>query len=74
MIVKDTLPATPGSPLNQKYLDLSNEEFEEVKQIMERLRVIFEAQSISMRQTEYSITDHSCFVIEIYNSPLGKKL
>lgn len=74
MIVRDTLPDTPCSPLNQKYLDLSQEEKEEVKQIIERLGVIFGADSVGFRQTEYSITSHNYFVIEINNSPLGKGL
>lgn len=74
MIVKDTLPDAVGSPLNKKYYDLSKEEIEEIKQIIERLRVIFLADSVDMRQTELSISDYNCYVIEINNSPLGKIL
>jgi len=74
MIIRDTLPDALGSPLNRKYYDLSNEEIEEIKQIIERLRIIFLADSVGMRQTELSISEHNCYVIEINNSPLGKIL
>lgn len=73
MIVKDTLPNATGSPLNQKYLDLSQEEKEEVKQIIDRLRIIFEATSVDMRMTECSLNSAS-YVIEINDSPIGKVL
>ena len=73
MIVKDTLPDATGSPLNQKYLCLSQEEIEEVKQIIERLRIIFQAESTSMRVTEFSMSSCS-YEIEITNSPIGKVL
>lgn len=74
MIIKDTLPYATGSPLNQKYYDLSKEEVEEVRHIIERLQDIFLADSVSMRQTELSISNYNCYVIEITNSPMGKIL
>lgn len=74
MIIKDTLPDAVGSPLNHKYYDLSEEEVEEVKHIIERLRDIFLADSVDMRQTELSISKYNCYVIEITNSPIGEIL
>lgn len=73
MIIKDTLPDATGSPLNRKYKDLSNEEIEEVKQIIDRLRMIFEAASVDMRMTECSLNSAS-YVIEINDSPIGEGL
>ena len=73
MIVKDTLPNATGSPLNQKYLCLSQEDKKEVKQMLERLRIIFEAESVGMRIDECSLNSAS-YVIEITNSPIGKVL
>lgn len=74
MIIKDTLPDAVGSPFNKKYYDLSEEEVEELKHIIERLRNIFLADSVGMRQTERSISKFNCYVIEITNSPIGEIL
>ena len=73
MIIKDTLPNATGSPLNQKYLDLSQEETEEVKRIIERLKNIFEAKSVNMRMTECSL-HYASYIIEITDSPIGQVL
>ena len=73
MIVKDTLPDATGSPLNRKYFDLSQEEMKEVKQIIDRLQIIFAATSVDMRMTECCLNSAS-YVIEIFDSPIGNGL
>ena len=71
MITKDTLPDATGSPLNHKYLDLSDEEKERLKYLLEELRIMFNADNVTLVQTEVSISKYNCYKIEIINSPMG---